>query len=47
MWKRVMKEKGSQLAELMDALEAQGMVVVASLRACLHAIGLDWKMVNE
>ncbi len=27
-WKRVMKEKGSQSAELMVALEAQGMVVV-------------------
>jgi len=49
MWKRVMKEKGSQSAELMDALAAQGMVawVVASLRACLHAIERDWKTVNE
>jgi len=45
MRKRVKKEKGSQSAELMYALEARVMIwVVASLRVCLHAIGQDWKM---
>jgi len=48
-WKRVMKEKGSQSAVLMVALEARGMAVgmVPSSRACLHAIERDWKMVYE
>lgn len=48
MRKRVMKEKGSQSAELMYALEARVMIwVVASLRVCLHAIGQDWSMAYE
>jgi hypothetical protein len=47
--KRGMKEKGSQLAELMFALEDRVTAawVMPSLRVCLHAIGQDWNMAYD